>query len=91
MWPIFIGRQTRRFPRLSSRVSLAAGISPIVQALLGKGAALGTVLAFMMSDIALSLPEVIIYGKSSSRGSSPRSSAWWRLELCSSAICSMRF
>lgn len=38
----------------------AAGIIPIVQALLAKGAALGTVLAFMMSVIALSLPEVII-------------------------------
>jgi len=34
----------------------AAGIIPIVQALLGKGAALGTVLAFMMSVIGLSLP-----------------------------------
>ncbi|MBD3775414.1 MAG: permease, partial [Rhodobacteraceae bacterium] len=33
---------------------------PIVEALLGKGAALGTVLAFMMSVIALSLPEMII-------------------------------
>jgi len=38
----------------------AAGIIPIVQALLGKGAALGTVLAFMMSVIGLSLPEAII-------------------------------
>ncbi|MBI5834675.1 MAG: permease [Armatimonadetes bacterium] len=38
----------------------AAGIIPIVQALLGKGAALGTVLAFMMAVIALSLPEAII-------------------------------
>ncbi len=38
----------------------AAGIIPIVEALLGKGAALGTVLAFMMSVIALSLPEMII-------------------------------
>ncbi len=38
----------------------AAGIIPIVQALLGKGAALGTALAFMMSVIALSLPEMII-------------------------------
>ncbi|MCK7496327.1 MAG: hypothetical protein MZW92_39470 [Comamonadaceae bacterium] len=34
--------------------SNAAGIIPIVQALLAKGAALGTVLAFMMSVIALS-------------------------------------
>ena len=37
--------------------SNAAGIIPVVQALLGKGAALGTVLAFMMSVIGLSLPE----------------------------------
>jgi hypothetical protein len=40
--------------------SNAAGIVPIIQALLGKGAALGTALAFMMSVIALSLPELII-------------------------------
>ncbi len=38
----------------------AAGIIPVVQALLGKGAALGTVLAFMMAVIGLSLPEAII-------------------------------
>lgn len=43
--------------------SNAAGIVPIVQALLGKGAALGTVLAFMMSVIGLSLPEAIILRK----------------------------
>jgi uncharacterized membrane protein YraQ (UPF0718 family) len=43
--------------------SNAAGIIPIVQALLGKGAALGTVLAFMMAVIALSLPEMIILRK----------------------------
>jgi uncharacterized membrane protein YraQ (UPF0718 family) len=43
--------------------SNAAGIIPIVQALLGKGAALGTVLAFMMSVIALSLPEAVILRK----------------------------
>ena len=41
----------------------AAGIIPIVEALLGKGAALGTVLAFMMSVIALSLPEMVILRK----------------------------
>jgi len=41
----------------------AAGIIPVVQALLAKGAALGTVLAFMMSVIALSLPEMIILRK----------------------------
>jgi uncharacterized protein len=38
----------------------AAGIIPIVQALLEKGAALGTALAFMMAVIGLSLPEMII-------------------------------
>ena len=43
--------------------SNAAGIIPIVQALLEKGAALGTVLAFMMSVIGLSLPEVVILRK----------------------------
>jgi len=43
--------------------SKAAGVVPIVEALLGKGAALGTVLAFMMSVIALSLPEMIILRK----------------------------
>jgi uncharacterized membrane protein YraQ (UPF0718 family) len=41
----------------------AAGIIPVVEALLEKGAALGTVLAFMMSVIALSLPEMIILRK----------------------------
>ena len=43
--------------------SKAAGIIPVVQALLGKGAALGTVLAFMMAVIGLSLPEMIILRK----------------------------
>ncbi len=43
--------------------SNAAGIVPIVQALLGKGAALGTVLAFMMAVIGLSLPETVILRK----------------------------
>ncbi len=38
----------------------AASVIPIVEALIGKGAALGTVLAFMMSVTALSLPEMII-------------------------------
>lgn len=41
----------------------AAGILPIVQSLLAKGAAFGTVLAFMMSVVALSLPEIIILRK----------------------------
>ena len=43
--------------------SNAAGILPVVQALLGKGAAPGTVMAFMMSVIALSAPEMIILRK----------------------------
>ena len=43
--------------------SNAAGIIPIVEALLSKGAALGTVLAFMMSVTALSLPEAVILRK----------------------------
>jgi len=41
----------------------AAGVIPIVEALIGKGAALGTVLAFMMSVIALSAPEMLILRK----------------------------
>jgi uncharacterized protein len=43
--------------------SNAAGIVPVVQALTDKGAALGTVLAFMMAVIGLSLPEAIILRK----------------------------
>jgi uncharacterized membrane protein YraQ (UPF0718 family) len=41
----------------------AAGVIPIVLALLGKGAAGGTVLAFMMAVTGLSLPETIILRK----------------------------
>jgi uncharacterized protein len=41
----------------------AAGIIPVVEALIGKGAALGTTLAFMMSVIALSAPEMLILRK----------------------------
>lgn len=40
--------------------SNAAGIIPVVSVLMDKGVALGTVLAFMMSVVALSLPEIII-------------------------------
>jgi len=40
--------------------SNAAGVIPIVEALLGKGAALGSTLAFMMAVIGLSLPEIVI-------------------------------
>lgn len=43
--------------------SNAAGIIPIVSVLIEKGVSLGTALAFMMSVIGLSLPEVIILKK----------------------------
>ena len=43
--------------------SNAAGIIPVVSALLEKGAAMGTVLAFMMSVVAMSLPETVILRK----------------------------
>lgn len=43
--------------------SNAAGIIPVVEAFLGKNAALGTVLAFMMAATALSAPEMIILSK----------------------------
>ena len=40
--------------------SNAAGILPLVEALYAKGLALGTVLAFMMSVVALSVPELVL-------------------------------
>lgn len=43
--------------------SNAAGTIPVMQVLIEKGAALGTVLAFVMSVIALSLPEMVILRK----------------------------
>ncbi len=43
--------------------SNAAGIIPVVSVLIEKGVSLGTALAFMMSVIALSLPEIIILKK----------------------------
>ncbi len=43
--------------------SNAAGIIPIVSVLIEKGVPLGTALAFMMSTIGLSLPEIIILKK----------------------------
>ncbi len=43
--------------------SNAAGIIPVMEALLAKGASLGTALAFMMAVIGLSLPETIILRK----------------------------
>ena len=41
----------------------ATGIIPIAEALLGKGVPIGTVLAMMMSVVAISLPEMIILRK----------------------------
>lgn len=43
--------------------SNAAGIIPIVSVLIGKGVPVGTALAFMMSVIGISLPELIILRK----------------------------
>jgi uncharacterized membrane protein YraQ (UPF0718 family) len=40
--------------------SNAAGVMPIVQALYAKGLPMGTLLAFMMAVVALSLPEMIL-------------------------------
>lgn len=44
-------------------IGLAAWIIPVVQALLGKGTALGTALVFVMAVIGLSLPEAVILRK----------------------------
>jgi hypothetical protein len=41
----------------------AAGVLPIAQALMGKGIALGTVLAFMMATVGLSIPEALLLKK----------------------------
>ncbi|MCP4395299.1 MAG: hypothetical protein GY804_13675 [Alphaproteobacteria bacterium] len=43
--------------------SNATGVIPIAEALLGKGVPIGTVLAMMMSVVAISLPEMIILRK----------------------------
>lgn len=43
--------------------SNAAGTIPIIQALVGKGLPMGTALAFMMSIVAISTPEMIILRK----------------------------
>ncbi len=40
--------------------SNAAGVMPLIAALHAKGLAIGTLLAFMMSVVALSLPELIL-------------------------------
>ncbi|MFP4098368.1 MAG: permease [Alphaproteobacteria bacterium] len=41
----------------------ATGVIPIAEALLGKGVPIGTVLAMMMSVVAISLPEMVILRK----------------------------
>lgn len=43
--------------------SNATGVIPVVEALMGKGVPLGTVLALMMSVAAISLPEMVILRK----------------------------
>jgi uncharacterized membrane protein YraQ (UPF0718 family) len=43
--------------------SNAAGVIPIVHALMAKGMSIGTVLAFMMAVTALSFPEMVILRK----------------------------
>ena len=40
--------------------SNAAGVMPLVEVLYDKGMPMGTLLAFMMSVVALSLPEMIL-------------------------------
>ena len=40
--------------------SNAAGVMPLVEVLYDKGMPMGTLLAFMMSVVALSLPEIIL-------------------------------
>jgi uncharacterized protein len=49
-----------RSSALVAELANAAGTIPIVEALLGKGVPIGTVLAFMMAVTALSLPELLI-------------------------------
>ena len=54
--------RARHIPNILS-VARIFLVFPVVQALLGKGAALGTALAFMMAVIGLSLPEAVILRK----------------------------
>lgn len=66
--PSFVGRSSWWAVPLAVLIGIpiysnAAGVVPVVQALLAKGAALGTVLAFMMAVIGLSLPETILLHK----------------------------
>lgn len=64
----FMGKEAWYAVPLSTLIGIplysnAAGIVPVVSVLIEKGAALGTSLSFMMSVIALSLPELIILRK----------------------------
>ncbi|MEN9308003.1 MAG: hypothetical protein RL173_1935 [Fibrobacterota bacterium] len=64
----FMGRDTWWTVPLAVLIGIpmyanAAGIIPVVSALLEKGAALGTALAFMMAVTALSAPEAILLRK----------------------------
>ncbi len=54
--PVAVALRVPLFPN-------AAGILPIIYALMEKGLSIGTVLAFMMAVTALSLPEMIILRK----------------------------
>ena len=66
----------------------AVGIIPVAEALLGKGVPLGTVLAFMMAVIALSLPEMMILRKVVKGRCSASSPPISPLPSCWSASCS---
>ena len=66
----------------------AAGVIPIVEALLGKGAALGTTLAFMMSVIALSLPEMIILKQVLTLAPDRDLRCWWWRRVSSPRVSS---
>jgi len=61
--PLFIGFVEAGIPLGVPLYSNATGVIPVAEAMLGKGVAIGTTLAFMMSIAALSLPEMIILRK----------------------------
>ena len=67
------------------------GTIPVAEALLSKGAQLGTVLSFMMAVTTLSLPSLIMLRKAVKPNCWRCSLAFVRLALFWSAICSMRF
>ena len=48
------------FEKVTGMAEIMTGVVPIISALMDKGDSLGTVLAFMMSVVGLSLPETII-------------------------------